>query len=96
MKLNEYVCISDLTLLSSKQIEAFAAYLKFLGYNRAEDFWERRPAFNDDAVITIFDSTIYGEYVLWTDGVDTDLTNRISYEEVLRMVAIGEAMTHEC
>lgn len=38
MKLNEYVCISDLTLLSSKQIEAFAAYLKFLGYNRAENF----------------------------------------------------------
>lgn len=29
---------------------------------------------------------------MWTDDVDTDLTNRISYEEVLRMVAIGEMM----
>lgn len=95
MKLNEYVCISDLTRLSSKQIEAFSTYLKFLGYNRAENFWERRPAFNG-AVITIFDSITLGVSVLWTVDVDTDLTKRILYEEVLRMVAIGEAMTHEC
>lgn len=96
MKLNEYVCISDLARLSLSQIEAFSTYLKFLGYVNSEGFWERRPHARLNAAISILPTVYYGGAVLWTIVNDTNHHNRISYEDLLRMVAIGETMTHEC
>lgn len=100
MKLSEYVCISDLARLSSRQIEAFASYLKFIGID-FDDSFENIKYYNSQYpkdVLVVWDSFGLSRkpYITLTCPEDVDLTVRHGIDEVLRMVTIGEAMTHGC
>lgn len=100
MKLNEYFCISDLLTLSVEQFEALRNYLKFIGigfdysYENIKFYNSKYPEY----VFTAWDTCGLSTkpYITLTYLEDEDLTTRHDINDILRMAAIGEAMTHEC
>ena len=93
MKLNDYVLRSDIEKLSKDQYESFTCYLELVSIIN----WIK---YEDMAVVEPeLDILVVGERVYDTDALlrsrldsDPDIVNQFSYEEILRMVAIGELM----
>lgn len=96
MKLNDYVLRSDIEKLSKSQYQAFRCYLKFINIGNWIEYEDIAVA-EPELDILIVASRIYTtDALLWTD-LDTDpqTDDPIPYEEILRMVAIGELMNDQ-
>lgn len=96
MKLNDYVLRSDIEKLSKSQYQAFKCYLKFVGianWIKYEDMEVIEPELD----ILVVASRVYDtDALLWSIlDSDPDIVNQFSYEEILRMAAIGEAMNDQ-
>lgn len=100
MKLNEYFSVSDLTTLSVEQFEALRNYLKFIGVDFDISYEDMKFLFSNhiDCVLAVWDlgGFVSTPYIRLTYLEDESLTTRHDINDITRMVAIGEAMTHEC
>lgn len=96
MKLNDYVLRSDIEQLSKDQYQAFRCYLKFIGIDnwiKYEDIAVTEPELD---IIIVAERVYDTDALLWTIlDTDPDVANQFSYEEILRMVAIGEMMNDQ-
>ena len=99
MKLNEYFSLADIASLSKEQFEALRKYLKFIGIDFDDPYEDIKFLFSNhnDYVLAVYDFGGFAStpYIRLTYDYDEDLTTRHDINDIMRMVEIGEAMTHE-
>lgn len=94
MKLNDYMLVSDLQLLSEQQYNSLLNYLKFLGIKSVVSYDRIKIMKSELVVLTVYEREADVSLV-WTSVKDNDLASKHSYEDIIRMAEMGELMAYE-
>ena len=94
MKLNDYMPVSDLQLLSEQQYNSLMNYLLFIGIKSAISYNQMQTMQTNLIVLTVYEREAVVS-LFWTSVNDNDLASKHSYEDIVRMVEIGELTTYE-
>lgn len=94
MKLNDYMPVSDLQLLSEQQYNSLMNYLRFLGIKSAISYDRVTIMKSELLALTVYERGVDVSLV-WTSVIDNALAAKHCFTVIIRMAEIGELMTYE-
>ena len=91
MKPGEYFLTEDVQRLTCDQYSSLMGYLKFMGVESRILYDEFIDDNSQDDLVVVWNSD-HGFRLLWSYFGDSDLTHQHTYDDMLRMISIFEAL----